>query len=90
MKIVWRGRARADLFALVAYIARDKKGAAFEMHDRIGRAVDLLALWPGAGRASRKKNVRELVVGGTPYIVLYRHTKNQVTILRVVHGSQRR
>ena len=34
-------------------------------------------------------NTRELVVAGTPYIVIYRVGRERIDILRVVHGAQR-
>jgi toxin ParE1/3/4 len=90
MRIVWRARARADILAIVAYIARDSQKAAFETHDQIVRMVGLLSLWPELGRKGRKADLRELVIAHTPYIVIYRRTKRQVTILRVFHAAQNR
>jgi plasmid stabilization system protein ParE len=34
--------------------------------------------------------VRELVIGGTPYLVLYRLQRDRITINTIWHGAQRR
>jgi len=47
-------------------------------HDRV------LSTWQG-----RVAGTRELVVVGTPYIVVYRIEPAAVVILRVLHGAQR-
>jgi toxin ParE1/3/4 len=91
MRIVWRARARADLLGLVSYIAKDSPSAAFRVHDQILHMVGFLADWPGLGRAGRRSGLHELVVPRTPYLVLYRREReNQVIILRVIHGRQKR
>lgn len=39
------------------------------------------------GRAGRVSGTRELVVSGTPYIVVYKAHRNVLRILRVLHGA---
>lgn len=43
---------------------------------------------PLAGRRGRALGTRELVVAGTPYIVVYR-TREVVEVLAVVHGARK-
>lgn len=57
---------------------------------RIVAVVEALANHPYLGRAGAEPGVRELVIGGTPYIVLYRVRGPQVTISTIWHGAQRR
>lgn len=40
------------------------------------------------GRKGRLGNTREWVVTGTPYIAVFRHEDEAVTIVRVLHGAQ--
>jgi toxin ParE1/3/4 len=74
--------------AIAEYIARDRPAAADAVHDASLRQVGRLAEYPRSGRRGRVKGTRELVVSGTPYIVVYRVLAGDVTILRVLHGAQ--
>jgi toxin ParE1/3/4 len=40
------------------------------------------------GREGRLRDSRELVVAGTPYVVMYRVNETQVEVMRVLHGAQ--
>ena len=40
------------------------------------------------GRAGAQSPLRELVIGGTPYIVIYKVGRKRVTILTIWHGAQ--
>jgi len=42
------------------------------------------------GRVGLEPDVRELAIGGTPYIVLYRVERERVVISTIWHGKQRR
>jgi toxin ParE1/3/4 len=90
MKIVWRARARADMHELVEFIARDRPKAAFRVHDQITHMIGFLEDWPDLGRTGRRAGLRELVVPSTPYLVLYQHEDDEITILRVLHGRRNR
>lgn len=59
------------------------------MGDAILAAVSRLADYPAIARPGRVASTRELVVVGTPYIVVYRIEPSAVVILRVLHGAQR-
>jgi len=43
---------------------------------------------PALGKAGRVAKTRELVVAGTPYIVIYRVKDNRLEILRIFHGAR--
>ncbi|HEV2356087.1 MAG TPA: type II toxin-antitoxin system RelE/ParE family toxin [bacterium] len=88
MKIRWLAEAVGDLTAIRAYIARDNPAAAAEVARRIRDAVGMLADYPGAGRPGRVPETRELVIGGTPYLLPYRVQGDAVEILRVLHSAQ--
>jgi plasmid stabilization system protein ParE len=59
------------------------------MGDTIHAAVGRLADHPAIARPGRVAGTRELVVIGTPYIVIYRIEATAIVILRVLHAAQR-
>lgn len=90
MRIAWRRRALADLRALRDYIAQDSPPAASRTAQRVRSAVARLAAFPRQGRPGRDQDTRELVVTGTPYLVVHHLSPDAARILRVLHGPQRR
>jgi toxin ParE1/3/4 len=70
------------------YIAKDDPIAARNAVQRIRAAVDQLADYPNMGRTGRVPLTRELIVGGTPWIIVYRVRADVVEIIRVLHGAQ--
>jgi toxin ParE1/3/4 len=90
MRIEWTELAVGDLLALRAYIGSENPGAAERMVRRIVDLVETqLSRMPESGRFGRVEDTRELVVSGTPYIVVYRIIGHVVTVLRVLHGARR-
>ena len=53
------------------------------------KPVDHLRRNPQQGKPGRVAETRELVLAGTPYIVVYRIEGAQVQIIAVIHGAQR-
>jgi toxin ParE1/3/4 len=49
----------------------------------------MLAQHPLMGREGRVVGTRELVIGGSPFIAVYRVKKTRVEILRLLHGARR-
>jgi toxin ParE1/3/4 len=89
MRIKGVRRAWFDFEEAVGFIARDNPEAARKMARRIREAARLLAEHPGAGRPDRVPGPRELVNGGTPFILPYRVKDNTVQVLRVLHSSRK-
>ena len=89
VEIVWSPLARARLQAIRAFVARDKPDAAARLATRIVAVVEALRNHPYLGRAGAEPGIRELVIGGTPYIVLYRVRGNRITITTIWHAAQR-
>ncbi|MDQ3530091.1 MAG: type II toxin-antitoxin system RelE/ParE family toxin [Actinomycetota bacterium] len=81
--------AARNLTAQLEWIAEHNLWAAIDMGDAIHAAVSRLAAHPAMARPGRVAGTRELVVVGTPYIVVYRVEASAVVILRVLHGAQR-
>ncbi|HMB82840.1 MAG TPA: type II toxin-antitoxin system RelE/ParE family toxin [Terriglobales bacterium] len=90
VEIVWSALARTRLREIRAYVARDKPQAAERLATRIVALVEALRNHPQLGRVGAEPGIRELVVGSTPYIVLYRVQGQRVTIGTIWHAAQRR
>jgi addiction module RelE/StbE family toxin len=90
VEIVWSPLARARLQEIRAYVARDKPEAAARLATRIVAVVEALREHPYLGRVGAEPGIRELVIGGTPYTVLYRVQDERVIISTIWHGAQRR
>jgi toxin ParE1/3/4 len=88
MRIRWLRTALRNLDQHADYIAKDDSTAARNAVQRIRAAVDQLADYPNMGRSGRVPLTRELIVGGTPWIIVYRVRADMVEIIRVLHGAQ--
>lgn len=89
MRIEWTEPATDNLFAIAEYIAADSISAALRVHDTVRDQVARLHDFPHMGRPGRVRATRELVVVGTPYVVVYCVRGQAVIVLRVLHGAQR-
>lgn len=78
-----------DLRDAGEYIAEDNFRAAKKMAARVQEAVEYLVEHPNIGRPGRLSNTRELVVFGTPFIVVYWVRHDAVQILRILHHSRK-
>jgi addiction module RelE/StbE family toxin len=83
----WRSQARADLMAIVAYIAENNPNAAQALKGEIETKVAALPRHPNLYKPGRIKNTREMVVRPN-YIVVYRENGKTVSVLRVLHAAQ--
>jgi toxin ParE1/3/4 len=90
VEIVWSHRARSRLEEIRAYVAKDKPDAAARLATRIVAVVEALRSHPSLGRVGAEPGIRELVIGGTPYIILYSVKRTQITISTIWHGAQSR
>ena len=90
VEIVWSRVALFRLQEIRAFVARDKPDAAARLATRIVTVVEALGSHPHMGRAGAEPGVRELVIGGTPYIVIYSVKKSKVVISTIWHAAQSR
>ena len=92
MQLKWTEPAAADLYNIETFIAEENSPvvAAAVVLKVIDAAEMMLSSHPQAGRLGRVKGTRELVVGGLPFIVIYRWVADlqHVHILRVLHTAQ--
>lgn len=87
MRVRWLRTALRTLDAQADHIARDDPAAAHRILVRIRAAADSLVRYPAMGRPGRVPFTRELVISGTPFVVIYR-IRSDVEIIRVLHGAQ--
>ncbi|MGB2621656.1 MAG: type II toxin-antitoxin system RelE/ParE family toxin [Candidatus Acidiferrum sp.] len=90
VEIVWSPLALARLREIHAFVALDKPGAAERLATRIVAVVETLKFHPHLGRAGAEPGIRELVIGGTPYTILYRVRGRRVLISTIWHAAQER
>jgi toxin ParE1/3/4 len=88
VEIVWSALARIRLREIRAYVARDKPEAAERLAMRIVAMLEALRNHPYLGRVGAEPGIRELVIGGTPYIVLYGVQGPRVIISTIWHAAQ--
>src|SRR5262245_53923020 len=88
MRLVRSATYRADLENITDYLARQNPTAALAMWDEIESQVERLRAHPHSGRSGRLKGTRELVVTGTPFVVIYT-VDTTINLIRVLHGAQR-
>lgn len=87
---IWSPLALEQLWTIVEYIWREDPSAAWSVHDRIVERVERLSHFPELGPPGRLRSTRQLVITGTPYVVVYQLTKEAVLVLAVWHSSQSR
>src|SRR6267143_825111 len=66
--------------AVESFVARDKPEAAERLATRIVAMVEALRNHPRLGRVGADPGIRELVIGNTPYIILYRVDGERITL----------
>jgi toxin ParE1/3/4 len=89
VELKWTSVALDDIDAAGSYIADDNPRAALDMANRVIEATAYLADHPTLGRQGRLRGTRELVVSGTPFLIIYRIRYNEVQLLRVLHHARR-
>lgn len=89
MKLRWTRLALRDMRHLHEYIAEDNPAAASQMVSRIQETSQNLRKHPQMGKEGRCPGTRELVIAGTPYIMVYVIKGNEIQIVAVIHVSMR-
>ena len=90
MRIRWTEPAAGDLTGICDYVNKhDGQEAARRVALRIYEGIGSLTQFPRRGRLGRKPNTRELVISGTPFLVVYRIREDVIEISRILHGAQR-
>jgi plasmid stabilization system protein ParE len=87
IKIRYTKKAVSDLVQSYKYIFSDNKQSSAATIARM--AVESICLYPEIGRKGRKDTTRELVVAGTPFIIVYRCDASYLNILTILHRSRK-
>jgi plasmid stabilization system protein ParE len=88
MQVRFADAALTDLEHIRSFIAGDKPAAANRVASPIIDATDRLAANPRLGRIGAMTGTFEIVV--RPYVIVYEINRDQIVVLRVRHGRQRR
>lgn len=89
MKTSWTPRALSHLRAAYEYIAEDSSAAAEALLERIFSGVEMLARYPQLGHDGRIDGTRELILAGTPFVIVYQVGPEQIDVLAVFHSARR-
>jgi toxin ParE1/3/4 len=85
----WSTTAEADVENITDYISQHNLLAAVEMRDAIETRVKALKMFPEGWKTGRVAGTREMVLAGTSYIAIYDVGDGTITILRILHSSQK-
>lgn len=90
MIVNWLPRALNDRRRQISYVFPQNPQAAIRLETLVRSQADILSAHPRVGRSGRKDGTRELVVPGSPYLIIYRIDENaqEIQILRLLHGAQ--
>ncbi|MGV1873590.1 type II toxin-antitoxin system RelE/ParE family toxin [Agrobacterium rosae] len=89
MRVIWTKRSLRELATIGDYIAGQNPRAAVRIVRLIHKTTrDLLSSNPFIGRRGDIEGTRELVISGTPYIVAYVVSGDDVQVLFVQHGAR--
>lgn len=89
MKIEITKPAVTDLQNIEDYISEDNPKAAARTVLRVIEAIEYLETYPTMGRAGRVPKTRELIISGTPFIVIYQIRGALIFVLRVLHAARK-
>ena len=87
LPIIWRASARADLAAIIGYIAEQDIPAARRLKSHLESVVLPLAEHPYLYRPGRVHGTRELVAHPN-FILVYRVKADCVEVVSVLHSRQ--
>lgn len=90
MKVRWTESAKADVRAILSYIASHDPSAAAKWAQKLNGLIGQLARFPASGHKpydNSPADLREIRHGD--YRIFYQHTEGVVFISRVWHGARR-
>ena len=84
----WTPRALDALVLNIQRYAQQDPVTAFKVFDNVKQRSYVLDDQPEIGKHGRVAGTRELVLIGTPFILVYRGNKSPVDIINVLHSHQ--
>jgi toxin ParE1/3/4 len=89
MTLVLSRLALAELDEILGFVAERSPLGAKHVEARFRRAFDLIVRHPEAAqRLEQRPDVRRLPLARFPYVIYYEVAKDQVTVLRILHGAR--
>jgi toxin ParE1/3/4 len=87
----WSLGAHRDFRNIIEWLSDHNPEAASRIADRIQASVGMLKTHPRLGRLGRVDGTRELIISGSPYLVIYEiaPAEQQVLIVRILHSARR-
>ncbi|HET9365240.1 MAG TPA: type II toxin-antitoxin system RelE/ParE family toxin [Candidatus Angelobacter sp.] len=88
-RVVWSGRALADVESIVSYIASDSPSYARIVVKKIIKLTRQLERFPNSGRVVpefQDQTIRELF--SYSYRIIYKIEENEIIIASVIHGKR--
>jgi toxin YoeB len=87
-KIIWSANAKADKIEILTYWKVRNKSNLYskKLNILLKEAVNLIALTPGAGHLTIKKNVRVKIV--RDYLVFYEVASDSIHLLSLIDGRR--
>lgn len=87
-RLSWSHSARRDLEAIESRWISERPDFVAELFAAARESIDFLGETPGAGSPVGSTKLRKWRIGRTPYLMLYRFTRDAVLVLRVYHDHQ--
>jgi toxin ParE1/3/4 len=88
MIVRWTEQAARDLAEHYDYYRALNPAAARQIRRSIMAGANRLRDYPRMGKPGRVEGTRELVIAGSPFILVYRESAARVDILHCYHGRQ--
>jgi len=88
VRLVLSSPAARQLEDITASLAQDNPSSAEDAYVAIVGAARGLTTSTAQGQAGRIHETRELAVGATPYVIVFRANASEVTILAVFHRAR--
>lgn len=89
MPVFWLPKARDQRSRQLEFLLRHNPALGIKMGDAIAKTVARVAADPNLSRTGRIAGARELLVPGTPFLLVYRIEETAIVILRLLHNSRR-
>ena len=92
MRLVFDENAARDLENISDWISHDSPSAATNVIHRLKAVCTNLLVFPAIGKEGFEPGMRELVVTGLPYIIVYtvEREKDQIVVSAILHSAQNR
>jgi plasmid stabilization system protein ParE len=88
LPVRWTTVAKLAFDKTWEHIAAQDATAAALVDKRLSAALDVIALQPGIGTLTRRHNVRRFPIPKTGHMIEYRHTGDEITVIRWIRQSR--